>query len=144
MQVWNVLQAARWKYKTQKNLHLSTIAQFCWAVSSQLRHVSTIGKKNSLNSNICCTCPHSMANFGLLAAETGSSVCGTPANFNGHRALVSLLQRHRSMEANQTLHDVSSSAALVHYIYIFGGSCPVTEFWQVQNALCVQVLCSPI
>ena len=35
---------------------------------------------------------------------------------------------------------------LVHYIglYIFGGSCPITEFCQVQNSLCVQVLDSPI
>jgi len=48
MQVRNVLQAARWKYRTQngaKNRHLSTIAQICRAISSQLRHVSTIGKK---------------------------------------------------------------------------------------------------
>jgi len=28
-----------------KNCHLSTIAQLCWAISSQLRHVSTIWKK---------------------------------------------------------------------------------------------------
>ena len=28
-----------------KNRHLSTIAQLCRAISSQLRHVSTIGKK---------------------------------------------------------------------------------------------------
>ena len=30
------------------------------------------------------------------------------------------------------------------YIYIFGCSCPVTEFCQAQNSLCVQVLRSPI
>jgi len=29
----------------QKNRHLGTIAQICRAESSQLRHVSTIGKK---------------------------------------------------------------------------------------------------
>jgi len=49
MQVWNVLQAACWKYRTQKwckkNRHLSTIARICRAISSQLRHVSSIGKK---------------------------------------------------------------------------------------------------
>ena len=28
-----------------KNRHLGTIAQICWCVSSQLRHISTIGKK---------------------------------------------------------------------------------------------------
>jgi len=49
MQVWNVLHAARWKYRTQKSAkirHLGTIAQLCPTVSSQLRHVSTIGKKS--------------------------------------------------------------------------------------------------
>jgi len=33
---------------------------------------------------------------------------------------------------------------LCNYTYIFGGSCPLTEFCQVQNSLCVQVLRSPI
>jgi len=28
-----------------KTRHLGTIAQLCWAISSQIRHVSTIGKK---------------------------------------------------------------------------------------------------
>jgi len=48
MQVWNVLHAARWKYRMQKSpkIHdLGTIAQLCRAVSSQLRHISTIAKK---------------------------------------------------------------------------------------------------
>jgi len=85
-----------------------------------------------------------MANFGPLAAETGSRVWGTPANFNGFRVLATLLQRRRSPEANQTLHYVWPSAALLHYIYIFGGSCRLTEFRHVQNSLCVQVLLSPI
>jgi len=44
---------------------------------------------------------------------------------------------HKSMEANQTLHYVWLSPGLVHYIYIL-------EFCQVQNSLCIQVLCSPI
>jgi len=82
--------------------------------------------------------------LGPLAAEIGSGVWGTPTNFNGFRVLALLLQRRRSPEANQTLHDVSSSPALLHYVYIFGGSCPLTEFRHVQNSLCVQVLRSPI
>jgi len=48
MQVWNVLHAARWKHRMQKSRQKSpsgTIAQLCQAISSQLRHVSTIGKK---------------------------------------------------------------------------------------------------
>jgi len=146
MQMWNVLHAARWKYRTQnspKIRHLLNIAQLCRAVSSQLRHVSTI-EKNLLNINISSTCSHDMVNFGLLAAEIGLLVWGTSANFNGSRVLASLPHRRRWTEVNQTLHDVWPSLGLVHYIYIFWGSCLLTEFCQVQNSLCVQLLRSPI
>jgi len=84
-----------------------------------------------------------MVNFGPLAAEIGLPVWGTSANFNGFRVLSSLLQRRRLPEANQTLHDVWPSPGLVQYIYIFGSYCHLTEFYQVQNSLCVQVLRSP-
>ena len=73
-----------------KNRHLGTIAQLCQAISSQLRHVSTIGK-NLLSSNISSICPHNMVNFGPLAAEIVSLVWGTPGNFNGFRVLAALL-----------------------------------------------------
>ena len=100
-------------------------------------------RKKLLNGNISSTCPHNMVNFRPLTAEIGSGVWGTPANFNGFRVLPSLLQRRRSPEANQTLHDVWPSAGLVHYIYIFGllaskGILPGA------NSLYVQVLCSPL
>ena len=60
-----------------------------------------------------------MANFGPLTVEIGSGVCGTPANFNGFRVSLSLLQRRRSPEDKQTLHDVWPPPWLVHCIYIF-------------------------
>jgi len=84
-----------------------------------------------------------MVNFGPLAAEIGSVVWGTPANFNGFRVMAALLQRRRLTEANQTLHDLWPSPGLVHYILI-SGLLPVTEFCQVQNSVCFQVLRSPI
>jgi len=75
-----------------------------------------------------------MVNFGSLTAEIGSLVWGTPADFNGFRVLGSLLQRCRSTEANQTLHDVWSSPELVHYnIIYFLGHLPLTEFCQVRK-----------
>jgi len=78
-----------------------------------------------------------MVNFCPLMAEIGWRVWGTPANFNEFRVLASLLHQHRSTEVNQTsLHDVWPSAGLVH-ICVFGGSCPITEFYLIQNALCV-------
>ena len=39
------LAANTGRKKVAKNRHLATIAQLCRAISSQLRHVSTIGKK---------------------------------------------------------------------------------------------------
>ena len=61
--------------KSPKIRHLRTIAQLCRAISSQLRYVSTFGKK-LLNSNIP---PHALqyGNFGLGAAEIVSLVWGT-------------------------------------------------------------------
>jgi len=89
--------------KSPKIRHLGTIAQLCRAISSQLRHVSTIGKKNLLHSNISPIRPHNMVNFGPLAAEIGSVVWGTEANFNGFRVLASLLHSIREVGTSQTL-----------------------------------------
>jgi len=55
-----------------KNRHLGTIAELCWAVSSQLRHILTLGK-NLLSSNTSSTCPRN----GPLTAEIGSGVWDT-------------------------------------------------------------------
>ena len=65
------------------------MGQLCRAVSSQLRHVWTIGK-NLLNIDTSSTCSRNMVNFGLLTAEICWRVWGTPANFNGllHGTLV--------------------------------------------------------
>jgi len=118
------------KYRNQsdaKNRHLCTIAQLCGAITLQLSHVSTIGKKNLFNSNIS-TRPYSVMNFGPLTAEICWWVRGTPANCNWFRVLPSLLHWRRSLEVNKTLQDVWASPRLVHYIYIFGGSCPLTDF----------------
>ena len=43
------------------------------------------------------TCPHNIVNFGPLAAEIGSVVWGTQANFNGFRVLASLLHGIRAV-----------------------------------------------
>jgi len=124
--------------KVAKNRHLGTIAQLCRAISSQLRHVSTIGK-NLLSSNISSTCSHNMVNLGLLMAEICWRIWGTRANFNAFRVLPSLLQGRRLPEANQTLRDVWPSPGLVHCIYTFGISCLLTEFYHMQNSLSVHL-----
>jgi len=105
MQVWNVLRGSlqiQHAKKSPKSRHLGTIPQRCRAISSQLRHVSTIGK-NFLSSNIFSTCSHNMVNFGPLAAEIVSLVWGTPANFNRFRVLAALLHGTLVMGVSQTL-----------------------------------------
>jgi len=82
--------------KVAKNRYLGTIPQLCPAISSQLRHLSTIGK-NLLSSNISPTCPHNTVNFGPLAAEMG-----TPGNFNGFRVLAALLHGTLVVGISQT------------------------------------------
>jgi len=76
--------------KVAKNRHLGTMAHLCRAISSLLRHVSTIGK-NLLSSDMSSTRLHNMVNFGLLTAEIDPVVWGTPANFNGFHVLAVLL-----------------------------------------------------
>jgi len=88
--------------KVAKNRHLGAISQLFRAISSQLRHVSTIGK-NLLTSNMSSRCPHNIVNFSPLVAEMGLPVWGTPANFNGFRDLVALLHGSQVVSVSQTL-----------------------------------------
>jgi len=79
---------------------MDTIAQLCRAISSQLRHISTI-EKNLLNSNVSPTRSRNTVNFGPLAAE----ICwrwGTPAHFNGFRVLAALLHGTRVVGVSQS------------------------------------------
>jgi len=94
--------------------------------------------------NISSIYLHNMVNFGPLTAEICWRVWDTTANFNRFQVLALLLHRSRLAEVNKTLQDVWPSPGLEHHVYIFGGSCPLTEFCQLQNLLCVQVLRSPI
>jgi len=87
--------------KLPKIRHLRTITQLCRAISSQLRHISSMGKK-LLNSNISPTCPHNMVNFSPLAAKIGSLVWGTRAHFNRFRILAALLHGTLVVSVSQT------------------------------------------
>jgi len=94
MQVWNVLHAARWKYRTQKSRkkspsghHRTTLSGYIFATKARIDN----WKKN-LSSNTSSTCPHNMANFGPLTGEIGWPVWGTPAIFNWFRVLAVLLR----------------------------------------------------
>jgi len=135
-----------WIYRTQKSRKKSPSVHHRTILSGHIFATKACidNRKKALNSNISSTCPHNIVNFGLLATEIWWRVWGTPANFNRFRVLASLLHRRRSTEVNKTLHDVWPSPGLVHYIYILEDSCPLTQFRQLQNSLCFQVLPCPI
>jgi len=97
-----LLAANTGRKKVAKNRHLGTIPQFRRAISSQVRHVSTIGK-NLLSRNTSSTCPYNMVNFGPLAAEIVSLVWGTQGNFHGLRLLAALLHGTVVVGVSQTL-----------------------------------------
>jgi len=120
-----------------KNRHLRTIARRCRAISLQLRHLLTIGKlvkqqyllhmswqKDELQRDQLVSLGHHsklqwVSRLGFITAPT--SLSGGQPDF----------ARCLAVSCIGTL--------CIH----FGGSGPLTEFCQVQNSLCVQVLRSP-
>ena len=98
--------------KVAKNRHLGTIPQLCRAISSQLRHVSTIGKKFVKHQYL----PHMSPQYGELwpiAAEIDPVVWGTPANFNGFRVLAALLHDTRVLGISHTLRRWTEGATCI-------------------------------
>ena len=144
MQVWNVLHAARWKYRMQKwrkksppGHHRAT----CQAESSQLRHASTIGKKLVKQHYI------QFSQYGDLCATDGwyrFASFGHPCKFERVSRL-GFVTAPTSLNGGQPnfARCLAVSWAGTRCIH-FWGSCPVTEFCQLQNSLCVQVAFSCI
>jgi len=95
-----------------KNRHLGTIAQLCPAISSQLRHVSIIGKK-LVKQQCLPKCSYNMVNVGPVAAEMVSLVWGTPANVNGFRVLAALLHGTLVVGVSQTLRGSTEGATYI-------------------------------
>ena len=78
MCVWNVLHAARWKYRMQKiaknspSLHHRTV---CRAISSQLRHVLTIREKKLVKQQYLL---HTSSQYGERRPTNGWERLGSP------------------------------------------------------------------
>jgi len=110
----------------------------CRAISSQLRHVSTIGKK-LVKRQYLSICLYIMANFVPLTAEIRWRVWGTPAISTGFtswlRYCTNVAQRRSTKLC--TMFDVSCTGIL--YMH-FWRHLPLTEFCQLQHSLNVQVL----
>jgi len=100
-----MLHAARCKYRTQKlvkNLpsghHRTILSGYIFATKARIDNRKKIVKQQYLL--------HMFPQYGelfSLAAEIGSVVRGTPANFNGFRVLAALLHGTPVLGVRQTL-----------------------------------------
>ena len=124
MQVWNVLHVARWKYRTQKwrkNRHLGTIPQLCRAISSQMRHVSTIGKK-LVNQQYLL---HMFPQYGEHRPTSGwdrFGSLGRPSYFQRLPRLGAWLHGSRVVSVSQTLRRWTEGATYVYTTTVYGAS----------------------
>jgi len=124
-----------------KNRHLRTIAQLCRAVSSQLRHKLTIEKNVKWQYLL-----HIPLQYGELRppnvwdplASLGHSSKFQQVSRLGFITVPTLLNGGQPNFARRLA--VSCSGIL--YMQ-FWGLLPLTEFCQLQNSLCVQLLRSP-
>ena len=105
---WNVLHAARRKYRTQNSRkkspsahHHTSLLGYIFATKACIDNRKNVKQQYFLHMSSL-----GMVNIGPLTAEIGWPVWGTPAHFNGFRVLASLVHWHRSTEVNQTLHDM--------------------------------------
>ena len=106
-----------------------------FAITSQLRHLSTIGKK-LLNSNMSYRCIHNMANFGLLSTEICWRVWGNPAELTGFASCLHYCSDVAHRRPTKLCMMFGGSWAGILYMH-FRELLPLTEFCQVQNSLCV-------
>jgi len=136
MHFWNVLHTAHWKYRTQKlrkNRHLHTITQLCLEIiSSQRRHVSTIEKNlSNTNTGTSSTCHHNMLNLSPLMAEICWRVLAPQQISTGFASWLRYCTDIAQLKSTKLCRMFGRLLGW-YTIYIFGGSCPLTEFCPLQ------------
>jgi len=107
---------------TQKNRHLRTIAQLFQAISSQLRHVSTIGNKVKHQYLL-----HMSPQYGKLRPTNGWDQLvslGHPSKFQRVSHLGFVTAPMALTRGQPNFVRLWPSPVLVHYIYIFQGLLP--------------------
>jgi len=129
--------------KSQKILHLGTIAQLCRAESLQLRHVSTMGKKLVKQQYLL----HMSSKYGELWPTNGWDRYESlwhPSIFQwvSHLGFITAATSLTGGQPNfaQCLAVSWAGTLCIH----IRGCCPLAEFCPVQNSLYVEVLCSHI
>jgi len=136
------LAANTGRKKSPKICHLGTIVQLCRAVSSQLRHISTTGKKFKQQYLL-----HLCSQYGERRPTNGWDrfiSLGHSSKFQ-RVSRIGFVNAATSLTAGQPNFARCLAVFWAATLYMhFRGSCPLTEFCQVQNSRYVQVLHSPI
>jgi len=132
---------ARWKYRTQKiakNLpsahHRTTLLGYIIATKARVNNWKKILAKQQY-------LPHMSPQYGELRPTNSwdwLAGLGHPTKFQRVSRLAFVTAATSLTRGQPNFAGCLAVSWLVHYIYIFRGSCPV------QNSLCVQVLLSPI
>jgi len=94
--------------------HCTTSSGYIFAIKAHIDN----RKKNLLDSNISPTCLHNTLNFSPLAAEIGSVVWGTQANFKGVSHLGFVAARHLSSRRQPNFAALNRG----HHLYLVGRS----------------------
>jgi len=100
-----------------------------------------------LKNNIFSTCRHNMVNLGSLKAEIVWRVWSTPGSQQISTGFASWLRYCTDVAQQRSTKLCTMFDRLLGWyiiLYIFGGSCSLTEFCQLQHSLYVQVLRSPV
>ena len=117
------LAANTGRKKVAKNRHLGTIAQICRAISSQLRHILTIGKKLVKQQYVF----HMSPQYGELRPTSSWDPSGSlrhPCKFQPVSRLASITARHLVVGVSQTLRCWTEGATYVRQATITLGIGP--------------------
>jgi len=130
------IQDAKMTQKSPSAHHRTTLSGYIFATKACMDN----RKKNLLNSNMSSTCPHNMANFGPLTAETGWWIWGTQQISTG---FTSCLCYCSDVAQRKSTKLCTMFGHLLGWYTIYT-SCPLMKFCPVQNSLYIQVLYSPV
>jgi len=112
MHVWKCSARGSLEIRDAKYRHFGTITQICWAISSQLRHLSTIGKKLVKQQYL----PKMSLQYGEVRHTSGWDLLaslGHPCKFQRVSHLGSVTTRHLVVGVSQTLRRWTGGATCI-------------------------------
>jgi len=116
--------------KSPSEHHCTTLSGYIFATKARIDN----RKKNLLNSNISSRRSHNMVNFRPLTAEIGLPVWAFQQILTDFTSWLHYCSNIAHRRPNKLC---TMFCRLLHWhtIYIFGGSCPLTEFFLLQSSL---------